>query len=75
MIKSAGVLSPERYVMITNQYRRRGIKSNLSLTTRTMSPFTSWEAGMDERVVSRTTWHVGGIMARNDARMASDFCS
>lgn len=38
-----------------------------------MSPFTRLAAGMFERVLSRKTRHEGGIMARKDARIASDF--
>lgn len=42
-------------------------------TKSTMSPFTRFTAGMFERVLSRNTRHDGGIIARKDARMASDF--
>jgi len=42
-------------------------------TRSTTSPFTRLAAGMFERVPSRKTRHDGGIMARKDARMASDF--
>lgn len=45
------------------------------LTRRTTSPFTRSAAGTDVIDPSRTTWHEGGIMAKNDARIASDFWS
>lgn len=44
-------------------------------TRRTTSPLTSSAAGIDMIDRSRTTRQEGGIMARKDARMASDFCS
>ena len=44
-------------------------------TRRTISPLTNWAAGMVSIVLLRTTRHDGGIMARKEAKMASDFCS
>lgn len=41
----------------------------------TMSPFTRSAAGIEVNVPSRTTRHDGGIIARNDANIASDFWS
>lgn len=44
-------------------------------TIRTTSPLTRSAAGMELSAPSRMTRHEGGIIARNEARMASDFCS
>jgi len=47
----------------------------MARTKSTISPLTRPEAGMFWMVPSRTTRHDGGIMARKDARIASDFCN
>ena len=49
--------------------------SRVLLTSRTISPFTRSEAAMDWIELLLKTLHEGGIMARNEARIASDFAS
>lgn len=69
---SAGVLSPIRYIGTREMGGERKWGRGRGLTRRTMSPLTRVEAGTEARFPERLTRQEGGIIARKEARIASD---